>query len=165
MTAKLNKPKGKGGRPSTYTPELGVRICKTIATSLEGLQKLCDKHDFFPDNKTTVYGWRYDFPEFCTLFAKAKQEQAELIAFELREIAYNRELDMLPGKDGPVGMAVNVARDRLIIDTEKWIACKLLPKVYGDKPPAEDAAPFTDAEKTELKNMMAEFAVKHDKEY
>ena len=26
-----------------------------------------------------------------------------------------------------------VARSRLRVDSRKWIACKLLPKVYGDK--------------------------------
>lgn len=156
--------KSKGGRPSTYTPELGAMICKTIATSLEGLQKLCDKHSFFPDNKTTIYEWRYDFPEFSTLFTKAKQEQAELIAYELREIAYNRSRDTAEGKDGPIGMGVHVARDRLIIDTEKWIACKLLPKVYGDKA-QEASSPATSAEVKEVADAIKQLNAKHEKDF
>lgn len=121
------------GRPTDYNLDIAQKICKVISTCTLPLQQMCDSYDFFPSSRSTVYEWRYDHEEFADMFALAKQQQAELIAYELREIAYNRELDWMPGKEGPVGMPVNVARDRLIIDTEKWIACKLLPKVYGDK--------------------------------
>lgn len=159
------KAKNKGGRPSTYTPERGAMICKVIATSTLPLQEMCNTFDFFPPNKCTVYEWRYDYKEFSDMFTKAKQEQAELIAYELREIAYNRSRDTAEGKDGPIGMGVHVARDRLIIDTEKWIACKLLPKVYGDKAPEPPPNAATSSEIKEIAEAIKELNAKHERDY
>lgn len=61
------------------------------------------------------------------------------MADELLDIADDGSNDWMEregGADGQAGYAVNgevLARSRLRVDTRKWIVCKMLPKVYGDK--------------------------------
>ncbi len=120
------------GRPSMYTPELGRKICNAVATTTESLKKICDAHDDFPC-KDTVNEWKWTYPEFSVLYANAKAQQADLFAEEILEISDYEAEDLIATKDGYVGNSTKVARDRLRADSRKWIACKLLPKVYGDK--------------------------------
>lgn len=121
------------GRPTHYSLEVARKICKVVATTTMPLQKMCDTYDFFPSSKSTIYEWRIDYKEFADLYVLAKQHQAELLAEEIIEIADYDVMDMIESEKGYVPNAAKVARDRLKVDTRKWIACKLLPKVYGDK--------------------------------
>ncbi len=82
--------------------------------------------------------WRYRHLEFKGMYSVAKQEQAELYVEELRERARDDSNDLIPGINGLSSNAGAIARHRLIIDTDKWIACKLLPKVYGEKQQVEN---------------------------
>lgn len=111
----------KTGAPTKYTPELGQWICSVIASSTDGLEKLSKKHQDFPC-KDTIYEWIYRFSDFSDLYARAKRTQADLFATEIAEIA-----------DAHYETREEVLQARLRIDTRKWIACKLIPKVYGDK--------------------------------
>ncbi|MCW1908587.1 MAG: hypothetical protein KIH63_004570 [Candidatus Saccharibacteria bacterium] len=127
------KPKHPGGRPSTYNLERGIKICRVISTHTIPLQKMCDTYDFFPKHKCSIHEWRLDYPEFAALYAEAKRHQADLLAEEIAEISDNSTRDLIETEKGWVANAAKVQRDRLRVDTRKWIACKLLPKVYGDK--------------------------------
>ncbi len=63
------------------------------------------------------------------LYARACDERADLIADEIFEIADNgASKDMLIKDDN-----VKVQRDRLRVDSRKWLLSKLNPKKYGDK--------------------------------
>lgn len=63
------------------------------------------------------------------LYACACDERADLIADEIFEIADNgASKDMLIKDDN-----VKVQRDRLRVDSRKWLLSKLNPKKYGDK--------------------------------
>ena len=126
------KVKAKIGRPTNYTPELALRICEATATSTDSYTEICKKNPDFP-TRENMRLWRYRHEEFRGMYAVAKQEQAELYVEELRERARDDSNDLIPSKDGLSTNSAAVARHRLIIDTDKWIACKLLPKVYGDK--------------------------------
>jgi hypothetical protein len=70
-------------------------------------------------NKASVFRWLRIHKEFSDQYARAKEEAAELYAEDMLEIS-----DDLSG---------DVQRDRLRVDTRKWIASKLKPKKYGDK--------------------------------
>lgn len=120
------------GRPSMYTPELAKKICKAIATSTDSLKKICEQNEGFPV-KTTIHEWKYDYPEFAVMYADAKREQADLFAEEVMEISDDWTLDIVDGEHGPIYLTGKVNRDRLRVDSRKWIACKLLPKVYGER--------------------------------
>lgn len=64
-------------------------------------------------------------PELAEQYARAKEEGIERFADEIAEIADNESQDIFnPAK---------VARDRLRIDSRKWLLSKLIPKKYGDK--------------------------------
>lgn len=138
MTKKKN-PKDylKLGRPSKYTPELGEKICRAIATSTDSLKAICARNDDFP-NRECIWGWRLDFPDFANMYDNAKRTQADLLAEEIKEIADDVSNDTLlkqdkQGNEYEVANTEWIARSRLRVDTRKWIACKLLPKVYGDR--------------------------------
>ncbi len=123
----------KVGAPSIYTPELAALICKKVATSTLGLRKLCAENPELPCFQT-IYEWRYMYKEFGELYAQAKRVQADLLAEEILEICDESSGDVKYDKDGNESLnGEYVARSRLRVDTRKWMASKLLPKMYGDK--------------------------------
>lgn len=115
------------GRPSDYTQEIADEICTRLANG-ESLRAICgsDRDDFLPA-MGTVFRWLAD-PDNVTFreqYARAREVQAETMADEIVAIA-----------DGSGSLEEKVAlsaRDRLRVDSRKWVASKLLPKKYGDK--------------------------------
>lgn len=89
--------------------------------------------------RQTVYNWIRQYPEFARMYDEARERRAHLLFDELQAIADDGRNDWMErlGEDGkPAGYVVNgehIARSRLRVDTRKWMLCKLLPKVYGDK--------------------------------
>lgn len=58
----------------------------------------------------------------------------DLKAERIIKLAHNRSNDFYTDKDGNIKPnPVAVQRDRLIIDSEKWLLSKLAPKKYGDR--------------------------------
>lgn len=114
----------KGGRPSTFTPELGRVICERLAAG-ETLRKIC-KDDDMPDVSTVIVWVAHpDKKEFATQYARARMAQAQHYFDDLLSIADDDSRDATT--------AASVARDRLRVDTRKWYLSKVLPKIYGDK--------------------------------
>jgi hypothetical protein len=105
-----------GGRPSIYTPELAAQICKELALG-RSLRSVC-REDSMPCLQT-IFEWFAKYPEFSDQYDKAKKERAETFVEDLTEIADDSSLDP--------------QRARLMVDTRKWLACKVLPKKYGEK--------------------------------
>lgn len=122
---RVDKPKNKGGRPSKYNEELADRFCRKVATTTLGLEKLCASDPEFPC-ADTIYQWRIDFPSFSEKYTIAKQKQADILIEEIMDIADTCANNYENGSE-------YVMATRLQIDTRKWFASKLLPKVYGDK--------------------------------
>ncbi len=120
------------GRPTKYTPELAEKICLAISISTDSLTKICEQNEGFPSKKV-IHEWKIRHPTFRAMYAEAKSNQAELLAEEITEISDDWSLDIADGEHGPIYLTGKVQRDRLRVDSRKWIACKLLPKVYGDK--------------------------------
>jgi len=67
-------------------------------------------------------------------YARACEDRAELIADEILTISDNVGKDIVKLPDGRevVDNAV-IQRDRLRVDSRKWLLAKLQPKKYGDK--------------------------------
>jgi hypothetical protein len=125
--------KNKIGSPLTYTPELGEEICMAIATTSEGLAKLCKLYPHWP-NPNTIYEWRIKIKEFGEMYARAKQNQVEVLVDEILTISDDSSNDYIPNDEGKlVYNSEHVNRSRLRIDSRKWFAAKLAPRVYGDK--------------------------------
>ena len=121
----------KNGRPTIYTEDLADLICRRIATSTVGTTKLCVLHDDMP-NETTIYEWRYDHPYFAQRYAQAKIKQSELMAEKLTDMAEEKSYYVDAEGNQRVDSG-SIASQRLQVDTVKWIASKLMPKIYGDK--------------------------------
>jgi hypothetical protein len=124
MAKKSNKvsSRKKVGRPSSYSSKLAMEICEAVATSSVGIKMLCRAHTHWP-NPDTIYQWLRTYDEFSDQYARAKRLQVDVLVDEVLEIA-----------DGVANSnlaAINGAK--LKIDTRKWIASKLVPRLYGDK--------------------------------
>lgn len=127
----------KLGAPLTYTKELGEEICQKIATSDYGLKRLCAENPHWPCRQN-ILEWRIKIKDFGDMYAKAKQEQVETLIDDCLDIADDISRDDLVkyDKDGEPYEVCNsewINRSRLRIDTRKFLAQKLAPKIYGDK--------------------------------
>jgi len=114
------------GRPSEYTEETAERICERLALG-ESLLAIC-RDDAMPGERT-VYMWLADserYPQFVQRYAQARERQADTLAAQALEIADTCE---------------DPAKARLQVDTRKWMAGKLRPKVYGDRISQEVSGP------------------------
>lgn len=75
-----------------------------------------------PD-KATVFRWLADKREFCDQYRLAREIQADLLADDILEIA-----------DKAYSTSGAIAKANLQIKSRMWLASKLKPKVYGNKP-------------------------------
>jgi len=127
----MEETKANTGRPSLYTDELAQEICNAIASNSKGMKKLCAENTHWP-NKDTIFTWLKNKPEFSDQYARAKQCQIETFVDEIIEIADDSSQDQVINDHGAsVRNSEFIARSRLRIDTRKWLAAKLVPKVYG----------------------------------
>ena len=104
------------GRPSTYTPELGALICERIAVG-QSLRTI-EAEEGMPA-KTTILRWLSQDSVFRDLYVRAKEAATDAMAEELLEIADDT--------------AAQTDRDRLRVDTRKWLLAKLQPRKYGER--------------------------------
>ena len=117
MTAK----KKRVGRPSLYSKDLAELICERILERNEddnprSLRDVCQDNDM-PSEKT-VYKWLTAHVEFATMYTRAREMRANMVADDTIEIA-----DTEPDPQ----------KARVRIDARKWWAGKTSPKKYGDK--------------------------------
>lgn len=106
----------KRGRPLTYTREIADEICRRLAEG-ETLRAICRDMGL---SIGTVLGWVDDNRDgFAERYARARARGLEVLADELIEIADS-------GSDDP-------QRDRLRVDTRKWLLSRLRPDRYGDR--------------------------------
>lgn len=166
--AKVSKAKPDGyvfGRPTLYTPELGKRICDLVATCTFGIKKLCATHDWMPE-AITVNRWRWSIDDFCTQYTKAKVLQAELLAEDCLDIADEISNDIKLNATGDeVCNSEFVNRSRLRVDTRKWLASKLLPKIYGELAKLDLLQNRNEELNKELEVLKAQLDSTHKKEY
>lgn len=125
------------GRPTDYTPELAEEICKAISCDSKGLRRLCQEHEHWPA-RANIYKWLRKYPEFRDQYTQAKEHQIEALVDEILEIADDTSHDTIikvdnDGNEREVCNSEWINRSRLRIEARKWFACKLAPKIYGDK--------------------------------
>lgn len=108
------------GRPSTYTQELADEIIERLANG-ETLNAICrSKH---MPHARSVRRWALDNVEgFAPRYAQAREIGYHYMADEVFDFADRKNNDRGA-----------VARDRLRVDTRKWLLAKVLPKMYGDR--------------------------------
>lgn len=117
-----------------FSQDLFDAICERIADG-ESLRAICSGDDM--PNKATVFRWLANDTALSDQYARAREAQADTIFDEMLDIADNARNDWMErGGEDDVGYSLNgehIQRSKLRIDTRKWMAGKMRPKVYGDK--------------------------------
>lgn len=116
----------KIGRPSRLTKELLEKIILQVVEG-KSLKNICEKENM--PNIATVFRWLSEgrksnsdeiLKNFCDKYAHAREIQQDVLVEEMLDIARKAN-------------SKNFQASRLLIDTLKWRAGKLAPKVYGEK--------------------------------
>ena len=120
---------------STYTKQMADVICIRLSEG-ESLKEIV-RSEGMPD-RATVYRWLLEQPQFCDMYTRAREEQADTLADEIIAIAdESPEINEVRDKHGDVvDVKIDsgyVAYQKQRIEARKWTAMKLKPKKYGDK--------------------------------
>jgi hypothetical protein len=122
------------GQPTKYTIEKALKVCELTASSSKSLATICKELDL---KYGSVRQWMKDNPEFSSMYAHAKEDQADYLAEEILSIADDGSNDYMTIEKGDQSYNVEnkevTNRSRLRVDSRKWIASKLKPKRYADK--------------------------------
>lgn len=146
MVAKKKAPPVKAkvnGRPTKYTDKLADEICDDLAIGVS-IRKVCVKVGI---SVSMFFRYMEDHEYFREQYRRAKDLYGELAADDMQDIAddgRNDWMERLDKEDQPIGWVLNgehVQRSRLRIDTRKWTAERLRPKVYGNKQQHEHTGP------------------------
>lgn len=150
MAKSKTRQKRARGRPSGYSDNLIDSICLALITPIEteggdGKPHLRSLRAIIQEMKTPSLSmfmrWLND-PEMAYLreqYARARETQAEMMADEMLEISDEdpREVTTITQGDRTSEIdrtdGAGVQRNRVRIDTRKWVASKLLPKKFGDR--------------------------------
>lgn len=129
--------KSKHGNVCQFDQEIADEICMKVSVSTRGIRYLCSQNPHWPCFQT-IHEWRIKIPSFGEQYARAKCCQIETLTDYSLDLSQEKSQDLIEftdenGNKRSTGNAVNVARDRLSVDYIKWLACKLAPKIYGDK--------------------------------
>lgn len=121
---------------TTYTEEIANKILDRIASEPTSLKVIC-KEEGMP-SASTVYKWLVENKSFSDKYARAKIDQAEILADEIIDIADDSSGDdeiryTAEGEPYRVENKEWVNRSKIRIDARKWKLSKLLPKKYGDR--------------------------------
>jgi hypothetical protein len=120
--------KHAGGRPTTFGIDhpCWMTMCEDISQGKSLSTAL--KADGMPSYVLVMAMIKKDVA-FRAMYEKAIEDRADRLAEEILELAD----EAIPANlDGPSKSAW-VQQKRLQVDTRKWVAAKLKPKVYGDR--------------------------------
>ena len=105
-------------------------ICLALETTHLGLHRLCAQFGYASDNDFRKL--LNENEEHYARYVRAREKQLDYLEDLLREISFESSNDARV--DGTVNIGSNaIARDRLKVDTLKFILSKLRPQKYGTK--------------------------------
>lgn len=127
-------------------PKIVKDICAKIASG-QLVKDACAEHGI---DSAMLRQWTAAEPRLATLYARAREDQAHALAEQAVEIANGadeegaaRVAEMVEAVHGAeeedkaqVLRALTreaVQRDKLRVDTRKWMASKIAPRMYGEK--------------------------------
>lgn len=83
---------------------------------------------------SSVFLWLSKHDDFSEQYARAQSDRAAFLAEEILDISDDSTGDFIELGEGKIAPnSVAVARDKLKVDTRKWLMSKMAPKKYGDK--------------------------------
>jgi hypothetical protein len=94
-------------------------IIKDISTTTNGLREICKKHKI---DVSTFYCYIDDSEDLAERYARAKRRQTRNIFDEM----ITRAKSVKAEKN-------EIQKERLVIDTMKWVLGKLRPEKYGER--------------------------------
>lgn len=145
-------------RPTEFDEKIAQEICNKVASCTDGIRKLCAENKHWPHHED-IYRWCYHNLDFNARYARAKSMQSEWLVEEAREIANNNSRDTYIDENGKEKCDHEwVARSRLRVDTVKWIASKLAPKIYGEKIQMEQKINFDTITPEQLDKLIAKMS-------
>ena len=135
MEMKIDPPRKPTGRPSDYSELVAGEICERMVRG-EGLLKICS--DPGMPARQTVYRWLEANEGFRDRYVRAREALMDFYAEQILVIDFDESGDIVvdqapDGRSKTVANHAKVQRDRLKVDSLKWIASRLFPKRYGDK--------------------------------
>ena len=158
------KKRKPAGRPTTYTKEMGERICMLVATHDLSYKKLCEKYPDLP-NESTMYQWKYYQKQFSENYLNARRQQCDLLVEEIDSLIDNTIERYADDKGNlkidPPSASIAIAK----ANNRKWFASKLIPKVYGDKLELERKESENEYLKEQIAELRAELDKKNKKDY
>ena len=107
------------------------KVCERMEAG-ESLRKSCAAEGV---KDPTFLLWVKDNAEFAEQYTRAREAGLHVMAQQIIEISDEQEVEArYQGEDVKLDLsATAVARNRLRVDSRKWLLSKMLPKVYGDK--------------------------------
>ena len=118
-----------------YDESIADAVCDAIATQSKGLGAIIEDLGF-QVSPSLIYKWIQQNDSFRERYARAKADQARVMADEITEIADNTQSGEIVTEKGDGTVEIKRAdmleHRKLRIESRKWLAAKLLPKVYGD---------------------------------
>lgn len=114
-----------------FNQEKADEICILLEDGLS-LRKAAES---VGESARTVLNWTRSNPEFFTQYTRSREIGYLQLADSILNIADETEVEAkYDGDDVRLDLsATAVARNRLRVDTRKWMLSKMLPKIYGDK--------------------------------
>ena len=114
-----------------YSDKLAQTICTRMIMG-ESVLSICKDKDM--PSADTIYRWAFNKEHpFAELYKRAREIQAEKYVDEIMTIADDSSEDYKEINGKRIVDNENIQRARLRVDTRKWVACKVLPKIYGEK--------------------------------
>lgn len=132
------RPPINGGVASSYNDKIARKICIRLMEG-ETLKQITD--DARMPAMRTVIKWLAEpkFDAFREMYYYARRVYAELLMDEIIEISddvsddWTKTFDKKGNHNGWKPNHEHVQRCRLRIDTRKYLAAKLIPRIYGEK--------------------------------
>lgn len=124
----------KIGRPTLFTPDMAVSICKRLAAG-ETLVAICRDPEM--PERETVLRWKRENQAFSHRYSRARHDQMDCFGDQNIDIADDGSTDFIlrKGRNGVEYEAVDqehIQRSRLRVDARRFLMSKIAPHVYGD---------------------------------
>jgi len=112
--------------------ELAVQIIDQLSDGNGSFRKLCELSNVHPG---PMIRFICADPQLEEQYARAKEIQMEALSEEITEISDERPVETIVTESATITKVDNagIQRNRLRVDTRKWLMSKLAPKKYGDK--------------------------------
>jgi hypothetical protein len=107
-------------RPSEYNFEMCKTICEEVAEGFN-IKTILKSKEEYPDFSTWCR-WKRENDELRNLYVNAMQDKSESVIEEIDHV-----YDLLKNKE------IEPSTANVLIQTNKWLAGKFYPKMYGDK--------------------------------